>query len=462
MNFRAFSSQIIIRVGLLALSISAAILLALNTTLWFTAACTALLALVQLVELIWFSNQIQRELTRFFKAIQYQDYNTRFNHPKLEQRFGELSSAYQMINEQLRESKIEKEAQLTLFRTLMEKLQIGMIAFHPKKGNVAFMNQAASELLQIPPQKFWKDIERQASWFTEVVASIPFGGRKLASIERGIAKKEYSIDVGYVMVNQKNYTMVSFSGYQKMKLSRKKIEAWHKLIRILTHEIMNSITPVSSLSETMMSILHAENEEIISPDTLDQDTLEDLYLATKTINKRSNGMLTFVSDYRKLTRIPAPNFEIIAVADLLDDVTRLMKPELEKRHIDLHIAKNSHYLQIKCDKTLIEQVIINLFSNSFHALKKTDSPKIKISAEATEKQIALHFSDNGSGIEPDKKERIFIPFYSTKEHGSGIGLALSKNIMQVHQGNLTVQSIPDKETVFSLIFVNHSYQEVEH
>jgi len=457
MSFNSFTTQIIIRVLLLFGNLIIIAQLQNKYTLWFTLFCLIGLAIIQVIELILFVNRLQAELNRFFSAIKYNDFNTRFNNPKIGLRFSGLQDTFQSISEKLRTSKIEKEGQLMLFKTLMEKLQIGMIAYHPKKGNIVLMNQAASQLLGIPQQKSWSQIKNRMSWFTTVVEGIPYGGRKLASTNNVLGTKEFSIDVGFVKVNDENFALISFQDI-KDEIEQKEIEAWHKLIRILTHEIMNSITPVSSLSETMVDMLQGPDKKPLESSDLDKDTIEDLLLAVNTIHRRSNGMLDFVNDYRKLTKIPAPNFEMIRVTEIFEDILLLMKADLERRNIKATIGKDSQHLHLKCDKTLVEQIIINLFSNSFYALKNTVNPEIKLNAFATEETITLSFTDNGSGIEKEKLERIFIPFYSTKEEGSGIGLALSKNIMQLHQGNLKVNSIPNKETTFNLIFLNHAYR----
>ena len=170
-------------------------------------------------------------------------------------------------------------------------------------------------------------------------------------------------------------------------------------------------------------------------------------------------MLEFVDDYRKLTRLPAPNFELTRINEIFTDILSLNKAEIDNRNILAEIKNDSQHINVKCDKKLIEQIIINLFSNSFYALKNTKNPTIKMVAEATDKRIFIHFSDNGSGIEKEKLQRIFIPFYTTKQRGSGIGLSLSKNIMQMHQGTLSVVSKPDVETTFTLNFPNHAFQD---
>ena len=457
MIFNRYNILIAARVSLLFSNLLGIALLITNTQLWFTIICLGILALIQVFELIWYMNAAQRELSKFLMAVKYEDYSVSFSDKKGRKHLSQLSEAFQEIVEKLRLARIDKESQLQLFKTLLEKLSIGVIVFNAKEDRIVVMNQSASRLLGIPFPKYWSRLKKREPGFTDGVEEIQFGGRKLVTIEEQGMKKELSVDVSFVKIQQIQYTVVAFQDIRD-EIEQKEVEAWHKLIRILTHEIMNSITPVSSLSETMMGMLQTSDKQVVRAEEIDDDSLEDLLLAVNTINKRSNGMLEFVNDYRKLTRIPAPTFEMIRVSELFDNILFLFKTELAKLNIEASIDQQSQHIFVKCDIKLIEQVVINLFRNSFHALKNAEHPRINLSAEATDKRIFIRFSDNGAGIEKDKMERIFIPFYSTKSDGSGIGLSLSKNIMQLHQGTITVHSVPNEETTFTLNFPNHAFK----
>lgn len=457
MKFNRFNLLAVARILVLCANFLAIAFLVRETQLVYTVGLLACLAIIQVIDLLWFINSAQRDLAKFLFAIKYEDYSVNFVDKKLNRQYSNLSQAFQDITDKLRFARIEKESQLQLFKTLLEKLAIGVLVYDTETKTIAIMNQSASRLLNMPNPKYWERLKKREPHFAEVAESLEFGGRKLATLEEQGMKKELSVDVSYVKIANTRYSVIAFQDIRD-EIEQKEVEAWHKLIRILTHEIMNSITPVSSLSETMMAMLQ-QDQKPIAVENLDADTIEDLILAVNTINKRSNGMLEFVDDYRKLTRLPAPNFEIISVNELFTDILNLNKSEIEKRGIQAEIKSKSQHINIKCDKKLIEQIIINLFSNSFHALADTEKPIIHLFAEATDKRIFIHFSDNGSGIEKDKMERIFIPFYTTRQRGSGIGLSLSKNIMQMHQGTISVNSDPDVETTFTLNFPNHAFQD---
>lgn len=262
-------------------------------------------------------------------------------------------------------------------------------------------------------------------------------------------KLQISTQVNRLKILNYRYTIVTFQDI-KSEIEQKEIEAWHKLIRILTHEIMNSVTPVTSLTETMLMLLE-ENGKPLALEDLSEETLEDLRFSMKTIQKRSEGLLHFVDDYRRLTRIKALELEEVKVKGMLDEMVMLLKAEAQKDNTEI-IANAPDYLSIAMDRKLIEQVLINLMTNARHAVENSESGKIQITAYSDQHQKVIEVKDNGVGIDAAKMEQIFIPFYSTKEHGSGIGLSLSKQIMKKHKGDLSVKSTVGEGSTFYLTF----------
>lgn len=244
------------------------------------------------------------------------------------------------------------------------------------------------------------------------------------------------------------YKLVSIQNIQS-ELEENELEAWQKLIKVLTHEIMNSVTPISSLASTVNNMLGKSGHQ----HELEKEQISDIKEAVKTIEKRSAGLIDFVESYRNLTKIPKPNFEIISIHQLFNRIENLLKSDIEKNAIDFNKITNPATLEITADPSLIEQILINLILNSIHALNNVRDKKIKISGELSSRgRVILKVIDNGPGIPEEIQEKIFIPFFSTKKDGSGIGLSLARQIMRVHGGNIRVTSKPHKETVFSLTF----------
>lgn len=230
-------------------------------------------------------------------------------------------------------------------------------------------------------------------------------------------------------------------------MEEKEIEAWQKLIRVLMHEIMNSIAPITSLASSALDLVKGKED-----DAFDSETITDVYNSLETIEKRGHGLINFVDSYRKLTHVPKPTFSEIDVSELFERISSLLKNEIEAQNVAFHTAVSPENLELIADRGLIEQVLINLIKNAREAVVGVDKALVRIEAGINLKsRVEIKIMDNGPGISPEHQERIFIPFFSTKETGSGIGLSLSQQIMRLHHGSISVNSIPGK-TEFRLEF----------
>lgn len=235
------------------------------------------------------------------------------------------------------------------------------------------------------------------------------------------------------------------------ELEEKEMEAWQNLVRVLTHEIMNSVTPISSLAGTIESDLRQHFDE--DADQLSEDEMRDIHLSLQTISKRSEALIRFVKEFRSLTSIPKPKPAVFSARTLLDEVCMLHKSELGEKGISAQIEVYPEDLTILADKGMIEQVLINLVKNAIQSFDDQAEKTLTLRAFVSEKsRPVIMVKDNGPGIDPDALEKIFIPFFTTKKTGSGIGLSLSRQIMRQHQGTLTVKSELGKGTEFYLRF----------
>jgi len=236
------------------------------------------------------------------------------------------------------------------------------------------------------------------------------------------------------------------------QLEEKEMEAWQNLIRVLTHEIMNSVTPIASLASTVNDLLTESPNQEKPIERIDTEIISDVRGALQTIEKRSHGLLNFVDAYRNLTRIPRPNLQIVSLSEFFSRLKKLMHSQITEGSIDLQVHIEPDNLQLAADPELIEQVLINLLLNAIEAVAKQPNPVIKIFAKLDDKgRITIQVIDNGTGISEEIAEKIFIPFFTTKKKGSGIGLSLSRQIMRMHRGSLGVLS-KKGETVFTLKF----------
>jgi len=249
------------------------------------------------------------------------------------------------------------------------------------------------------------------------------------------------------------YLIIAFQDIRS-EIEQKEMEAWYNVIRVLAHEMLNSFTPVSSLASTIKSLTESENGQVLNRAALDDEDIQDINMAANTIKKRSDGLLVFVKDYRTISNVPVPKLKSINVKEFLSEIQLLMAVPAKDAGVQIKLLPIPANALVNMDTKLIEQVMINLINNSIYALKGIDDPLIKLSCIVEQDKTIILVSDNGKGIEEQIMNQIFIPFYTTKKHGSGIGLSLSKNILKKHDGNLLVSSEVNVSTTFSLIFKN--------
>ncbi|UCH20347.1 MAG: hypothetical protein JSU83_17590 [Deltaproteobacteria bacterium] len=272
----------------------------------------------------------------------------------------------------------------------------------------------------------------------------------MVKLQQGDDLLQLSIYATGFILRKQQLMLVAMQNIQN-ELEEKEMKSWQNLIRVLTHEIMNSITPIASLSSTAYGLLK-NNQECEAPESMNE-IIGDVRDAVNTIEKRSKGLLDFIENYRKLTRIPKPDFRIVQVKDLFERVGNLMKDQLEHQAIDFTIQVDPESLEITADWALIEQVLINMCKNSVEAVQGIRNPKIALTAGTDGLgNPVIKVIDNGKGISEEVAEKIFIPFFTTKPQGSGIGLSLSRQIMRLHKGTLSVTSKPGVETTFVLRF----------
>ncbi|WP_421986527.1 sensor histidine kinase [Roseivirga sp.] len=430
------------------LSLTALAFIFARTELFFNQIILLGVIILQVSELIRFVTHTNRELAKLLLAIRYSDFSISFKGGKRGKSFKELQEAFVEIIEAFKKVSVEKEAQFRFLKVIVDNIKVGVIAIK-EEYSVELMNEGAQEMLKISTPNYWKQFEQLLPHFAQEIEHMDDGEKQLIELSIKDERLQVSAQVNRLKILGYRYTIVTFQDI-KSEIEQKEIEAWHKLIRVLTHEIMNSVTPVTSLTETMLML--TEKEGVPLPlSEITEETLEDLRFSMKTIQKRSEGLLHFVDDYRRLTRIKALELEEVKVKGVLEEIAMLLKSEAEKSAVAITISC-PEFLIINMDRKLIEQVLINLITNARHALETTENGVIEIRAREDGTSQMIEVIDNGTGIDIDKQEEIFVPFYSTKEQGSGIGLSLSKQIMKKHKGDLTVKSESGAGSTFRLQF----------
>jgi nitrogen fixation/metabolism regulation signal transduction histidine kinase len=451
MVYKRFSVGVVIRIGLILANVVCLSFIFARTELFFSQLILLIFLALQVYNLIHFVMQTNRDLSKFLLAIRHHDYSSGFiNLDNTTPTFQELSHHFQSVIDSYREVEARRESQFQYFKLIIEHVQVGIVSLN-SNNEVVLINNAAEQLLKVRHILNWGHLQEKRAPFTDTADKLLRGGSGLAEVVIEGEKRQFSVGVNHILQMGEPYRIITFSDI-KNEIEGKEIEAWHKLIRILTHEIMNSVTPVVSLTETMLMILEDENGHQKSLSAITEENIADICFSLKTIQKRSGGILHFLNDYRQLTRIPVPRVEQVKVAALFESVARLMQGEISKRNVKLVARPRSQELTVRADARLLEQVLINLLTNSLQALEGTQHPEIELAAYTKENRLILEVSDNGKGIDADKLGKIFIPFYSTKAEGSGIGLPVSKQIMLAHGGSIKVHSQKGTGTSFQLQF----------
>ncbi len=356
------------------------------------------------------------------------------------------------LNEALTASKQtrrERDSDYQFFRNIVQHVGIGLLTFK-QDGAVQIINSAARKLLRVGQIQNISQLNDNSPTLVEAFQKLKTGGRELIHLKIGDDAVQLSVFAIELTLRGEEIKLISMSNIQS-ELEEKEMEAWQNLVRVLTHEIMNSVTPISSLAVTVEEELKKQLGEPVPQ--INKDELEDMHLSLQTISRRSEGLIRFVKEFRSLTQVPQPRLTEIALQPLLEEMALLHKKELSDRGIILTTKTEPSQLTSLADKNMIEQVLINLIKNAIQAFDEQTDKRIELTAYTSDKgRPVIAVRDNGPGIDPEALEKIFIPFFSTKKSGSGIGLSLSRQIMRVHEGRITVKSIVGEGTEFLLKF----------
>lgn len=374
-----------------------------------------------------------------------QSFKSKSDHPGAHDHCSKLNNAYQAS----RQARKERDSDYQFFRNIVQHVGIGLLTFK-KDGAVQIINSAARKLLRVNQIQNIREFNDASPTLVESFQKLKTGGRELIRLKIGDDTIQLSVFAIELTLRGEEIKLISMSNIQS-ELEEKEMEAWQNLVRVLTHEIMNSVTPISSLAGTVEEELQKQLQR--ESYVFDKGELEDMHLSLQTISRRSEGLIRFVKEFRNLTQVPQPRLSEIAIQPLLEEMAILHKKELSDRGIEITVSTDPPQLTALADKNMIEQVLINLIKNAIQAFDEQIDKKIELSASTSEKgRPIIRVRDNGPGIDPEAVEKIFIPFFSTKKTGSGIGLSLSRQIMRVHDGRISVKSKLGEGTEFQLKF----------
>jgi two-component system nitrogen regulation sensor histidine kinase NtrY len=402
----------------------------------------------QFYDLYRLLNKAQNEVKEFAESIHYRDFSRHFNVKHAPAELQPLREGFNEINSTFKVISREKETQYVYLQKILELVDTGILSYKTDTGEIVWMNESFKRMMNIPYLKTIYSLEKRDEGLYKEAINIKTGESKLATATNDRASFKVLLSATAFQTDDQTFKLIAFQNVNEA-LDETEAEAWRKLLSVMTHEIMNSVAPISSLAETLknrlqQSVEHLQNKE---------GSVDDLALGIETIQRRSEGLLKFAETYRNLNKITTLNSKKILVRDMFENLNQLMQPTLEQKKIELDVILKDPAVTLDADVNLLEQVLINLLVNAIEAVKDKPDPHIILTASTTSAgKTVIKISDNGSGMSAEVLDKIFIPFFSTRKNGSGIGLSLCKQIMLLHKGNIRVQSKEGEGSSFLLVF----------
>jgi two-component system, NtrC family, nitrogen regulation sensor histidine kinase NtrY len=452
MNSGKFYRGIIVRVILITLTSLLLAFLSFKTNYLFTITLLIILVLVETWSLIRYILKYRDDIKRMLEYIKENNPTVYFSQSR-EYPFTELGDFLNEIGDIVRQVRIDKEGQLQYMNFIVGHVGTGLLSFD-KDEKIEIINQAAKELLGVREINYLRILETTRKGLPDVFRKLKSGEQKVITFKSGTQLQQLAIKATVFKISGKEIRLISLQDI-KNELDEKEMDSWQKLIRVLTHEIINSVTPITSLTTTISGFFR-KGDHVLPAGDIPDESIKEALKGIGYIEERGKNLISFVSKFRSLTKLPTPKFEDVSLERLFEGIKLLKKDDLALNGINFKYEISVENQTLLCDRSLIEHVLINLVNNASDALLNKnhgEERSIELIASAGEnKHQRIDIRDNGAGIPDDVIENIFIPFFTTKEHGSGIGLSLSRQIMKLHGGTITVYSKPGIETVFSLFF----------
>lgn len=448
MTYNRFLVSVIFRLAVFAAFLAALVLVIVQTDFVILPIILAVALMVSGVELIRFMDRMKDSVLDMLMAVKHGESGRSAGPADLND---PIRQAIAEVEDEITRLRLERESHYQYLQAVIQHIGVALLCYN-RQGHVTLFNEAFSRLFRIPYIRQTDAMGRISEVLLEQMRDLEHGQRNLVSIEVEGETMNLSMHASVFRLQDEDFKLVSFQNI-KSELDEQELESWHKLIRVLTHEITNSVMPIATLSQVINRILEDENGKAKPLETLDPEDVDDMRTGLKTIEGRARGLMEFVKGYRSMTLVPKVTLKPVPVRALLERVLTLMKPQLDEHRIALQVHMEQHSQTILADREQLEQVLINLLLNAKDALKEVSEKRtVTVSQINTGNEVWLRVQDNGRGMEREVLQNIFVPFFTTKTEGSGIGLSLSRQIMRQHKGRIRVQSQVGMGTTFTLVF----------
>lgn len=434
MGFNRFNITVVILCLLIAFSSIVLVEVWTNNDFKIAKLTVSIVWLLLIYALIKYVNKTNRSLKQFLENLKYSDYIT--SGSDYGKSFKELNLSLNEITRYVRIAELEKESTHQYLRQILDQMPSGIIAAN-NTGNVEIINRAGLDIFEISTLNKISQLDQLQKGLANEIIDLPKHNKKVISVKTSSGLKTILFKIKQIKINDRLVQIISFENI-KTELDLEEERAWQKIFRVLTHEIMNSIGPIRSLTASVLKIFINENQ----PKTTEELNNEDIDFAVtglQSIDNRNVGLSNFVADFKKLMRIPEPKLEQVELNSFIDNVFPLLKELSETKNIDLKYNRLLEKCFVKIDKQQITQVLINIIKNAVEAIN-SEKGKIELKSEINKNQLRLLITDNGIGIPDNLLPEIFIPFFTTKKEGSGIGLSISRQIIRNHKGELRISS----------------------
>ncbi|MCK5691533.1 MAG: GHKL domain-containing protein [Bacteroidales bacterium] len=405
--------------------------------------------ILETAALLWYLTRIRRDLLKLIHALVNEDPSMQFSRVHRDPYFNAIHAGFNSLISDFRLVRLDREAEQRFFEETVNHVQFGLVAFN-EKGQVKMVNRAFLDLFALSGIKHLDALKEISTELPDFFKQFSPGKEKLKKITLPDGQHHLIfLASGFVLIGE-NISLISVRDISR-EMDRNELEAWQKLLRVMRHEILNSISPIQLIAGNLSKRLQPEGE-LVSLERLTAEEVLDIKTGLDTIHRRASGLSVFLDAYANMYRTPEFTPVPTEIEPLLKRIAQLFKGDAEKHETSITVDCPIGELELSMDAKMVEQVLINLVKNAMEAVKGRSSRAITLYARTEQKEVILSVKDTGSGIPQDQMESIFVPFFSTRESGTGIGLSFSQHIMRMHGGQIRVSSIPGKGSEFQLIF----------